>query len=208
VIKHLERHGILVAIFELTLRWVAFPIARLESAVTQAVTWRIDLFQLVAALLAGILLWFRESAWLLLVAWSALRIADLVHVYLCAFCEHRAPTSKPRAVLLLFLHYAEIIVLFAGLYLAAQHFVAQPALFLKGLEASDARTSLSVSQAIFFSLVTATVGFADIYPNHLRPLNEVGWVYALHFTKTAIIIAFTLVEFSRVMSSPDSRNAA
>jgi len=198
-------HGLLVGLLMSALRIGAWPVAWIVAKITDGkVLWRADLVQLALLALPLGLLWRCPPDSFLYVLWPSLRLFDLEWVYMRSFVYNKAPASKPRAVVFLFLHYTEVIVLFALLYLFMQSHapIGADAAHSQGLfvKSSDGGHALTAPQAVFFSFITgATIGYGDIAPNHAADRAWVIGVYLLTWLKTLMILSFTLVELARVI---------
>jgi len=197
-----ERHGLLVGLLMTALRIGSSPVAWVMTRVAgEGALWRLDLAQLVLLAFPMCMMGLTTPSWLPYVAWPVLRLFDLEFIYMRSFVYNLPPASKPRAVVHLFLHYTEVIVLFAMLYLFMQshapHGPDQPMLFAKNTDGSN---ELTAPQAVFFSFITgATIGYGDIAPNHSAARNWVVGVYFLTWLKTLMILSFTLVELNRIV---------
>lgn len=129
-----------------------------------------------------------------LVLLPILRYADILHTFMdVSLIQRHPPTKSPaRALILLFIHYIEIVLIFAALYLFFQ-VVSHQHLFVIGPDKVD----LTAGQAIYFSVITAaTIGFGDI-----TPLSAVtrfpSTVRALISVEALTILMITLIDIPR-----------
>lgn len=195
------KHGVLYEGLERLLAVGAWPVGRLEAAITRTGQrrWAIEAFQLscLAGALAGLLVCGPAAV---LAFWALLRLMDIAHVHVRLFGLGALPSSAPRSVLFLFLHYTEVVVLCAVLYLWVQALAPSGVhLFLR---APDGPQALTPMQALFFSFTTATtIGFGDISPHHAAPVRWVGMVYAITWFKAMLVVFLTVVELSRILAS-------
>jgi hypothetical protein len=195
----MKLHGPLVAVFMTALKGGSWPIGSVVSkATTDKAIWRVDAFQIGFFALPLLMLGLAPIDSILYLLWPLLRLPDLEFIYARSFVYNIPPASKARAVLHLFLHYTEVILLFALLYLFMQtHAPGREALFLKNGVSLE---HLTAAQAVFFSFTTcATIGYGDITPNHSAAERWVIVVYVLIWLKTLMIFTFTLVELARVV---------
>lgn len=132
-------HGPLLAIFMSALKVGSSPVDYVVTKGTSGrPTWCLDAFQLGFFALPLLMLWLLPTGSFLYLLWPVLRLFDLQFIYMRSFVYNLPPRSKPRAVLYLSLHYTEVILLFALLYLFMQtHVPGAEKLFAKSTDAAN-----------------------------------------------------------------------
>lgn len=137
-----------------------------------------------------------------------LRLFDLLYIMVFVFLFNRPPKPPERALILLLVHYLEVIIAFASMYLVVQS-IAGRCVF----ESNFVPKHLSGPEAIYFSFVTgSTIGFGDITIK-LYPLSTDLSIWTLTaMTMVALellsLLAITLLEIPRVLSHTMSTRAA
>ena len=197
-------YGPLAGSLFLLLRVVGAPVDYVFRLATKARNSAgvIDVTHFACLSLSLALLRFAPATSWILVAWPAVRVADTVHTFFDSFARQAVPRSKLRSVVLLFLHYVEIIVLFALVAL----FLQQAALPEHAYMRNGTACELGRGEVLFFSFVTAaTIGFGDLTPNHSASTAVTAAAYSLVYLKTLIVLGITLVEFNRAVGSSRSQ---
>jgi len=195
-----QQHGWLCAALGAVLGVVSFPLDWLHGRITRSGQSKglIDLYHCGSFCLSAVLLFLGRADSLLMLLWPILRICDTINAFGRVFALGIRPKSRPRAVLLLLLHYAEIVLLFAciSLYLQAQ---ARPLdLFLRNGTAAE----LTTNEILFYTFVTAaTIGLGDITPNHDAKTPFRTLVYLTIYLKATVVLGILAIELSRVMNS-------
>src|SRR5262249_4202564 len=97
--------------------------------------------------------------------------------------------------MLLFVHYGEVVLLFACLVLYLQSLAGDTHLFIKNNKVQ----SLSRGEAVYYSFITAaTIGYGDITPNHDAENPWPSFVYALVWLKSITILIIVVIELPRL----------
>ncbi len=147
--------------------------------------------------------WRESTAWVTLIA--LLRLSDLFYIFFHSFIFGPNPAPPLRALILLLVHYAEIIAGFALIYLGLQH-IAHCELFTSlsngGKPAFQHLTGIG---ALYFSFVTgSTIGFGDItLQAALISSNPPGWLVLAGLAIIAeifCILVITLFGVSRIFT--------
>lgn len=129
-----------------------------------------------------------------------LRLSDLLYILVKAFLVGKPPKPPERALILLFVHYFEVIQAFAAIYLVLQWFTTD------GLFKVDSvMRKLTGPEALYFSFITgSTIGFGDIYLKvSLFSAASSDWAKC---AAVAIVVevfclfAITLLEIPRVLA--------
>jgi hypothetical protein len=171
--------------------WVGNPQTMRER---NRVKSKIDFWILIWALITPACLFLLVPAIPVFAIVPVLRLFDIFYVLLWLLIS---PLFKPqriaRSATFLLLHYIEIVMIFACVFLAIQKFYPTQILF----KTSDG-CLLTSWTALYFSLVTAaTVGYGDITP--LTPLSQT--MVALEFICVLFLVA---IDIPYVLSGRDT----
>jgi hypothetical protein len=147
----------------------------------------------VLCLLFGVFLLLLPWPWVVYVGvgYCILRVMDLLAVFLRHAILSWIPVSFARAAILLGMHYAEIVVAFAFLYLCVQERWWPPAFY----------PGLTRVGALHFSLLTAsTIGFGDlglVRGHHDSFLAVTLIMYA----EVGCVLSILVIEFPRMLAA-------
>jgi hypothetical protein len=155
----------------------------------------------IAALLATFLIFgWGTPAGLLLIIWPLTRISEIAFVFFAAIGKDQPPRTIPRAISLLLIHYAEVVLLASCMHLYLQDCARPNSLYT----VASTGQYVGRSALAFFSLVTAsTIGFGDIAPNH----NYRGLLrflaYGVVWIQMITVITITAIELPRILGCMD-----
>jgi hypothetical protein len=195
-------HGIIFAAVMTIISIVTFASNALHNLVTHNGTKprAIELWSIGSTLVTIAALRMAPCSSVFMLIWPVLRYADIVLPFVRVLGRERRPRTVPRAISLLLLHYAEVILLAACLHLYLQAAAGPDHLYA----VASAPRELDTGEAIFFSLVTAsTIGFGDITPNHNLPGILPACVYSVVWIQLLTIITITAIELPRLIPIVD-----
>jgi Ion channel len=130
--------------------------------------------------------------------WPILRISNTLFIFMRALGGGFRARDVLRSVVITFIHYVEIILLFALVFLHIQARFPGPHPFL--LNGNPA--ILTKCQTIYYSFTTAaTIGFGDITPNHHALEHVALTIYSLIWLKTFAVLFIVVVQLSHIMNS-------
>ncbi len=141
----------------------------------------VDIWHLAWLVISILVLFYWIPKWPY-VAWILfLKVVDLIHTMLMLMVFKRYSEGKVRPIVHLMVHYIQLLVTFACLFLWVQSHCHQSLFILKNVlngTTVDTTTNLSPGDALYFSLVAAaTVGFGDIVPLSPTAGSSCGFWY-------------------------------